>query len=191
MNRTPAPLLHAILEADWFGQPVAGVPALALSLEGGCLCLSGSRRIPAHGLPTDRPGEFIEGLWEGDCAEAFLLNPENGHYLELNLSPSGSWWACHFSAPRVRATPQGLRLAGATGEGLVEPEGWSARLRVPLASLPSELAFAPETSRANLTMCLGRNPQRYLTLCDLGGGQPDFHRPLHWGTLRATHPGET
>lgn len=176
-------LLARTLETDWFQAPVAGRPTISLAIEGGDLVLSGSRKLPAFCMPGDHANAFTEGLWNFDCAEAFLLNPENGSYLEINLSPHGAWWACLFSAPRVRATPHGMQLPGVAGRGTATSQGWQTQWRIPLANLPKELAFSPGTTRANLTFCLDREPQRHLTLHDLGGGKPDFHRPEKWAKV--------
>ena len=182
---TPTPLLAATLHHGWDGEAVAGAPTISLAIEGDRLVLRGSRRAPADLLASDRSGAFMQGLWERDCTEAFLLNPDTGAYLELNLSPSGAWWACLFRKKLDRITPDGLRLAGATGTGHVETGSWTTELRIPLSSLPPELAFAPGRTRANLCFCLGHGPQHYLTLRDLGHGRPDFHQPERWGTLPA------
>ncbi len=181
-------LLSKTITTDWFGQPIAGAPTIALALEGGALVLRAGRQAAAECHAKDAPNAFIEGLWEWDCAEAFLCNPVTGYYLEINLGPHGAWWACAFSAKRQRATPHGLRLAGATGAGTVGANQWQTELRIPLASLPAELAFSPAVTCANLTFCLGTNPQRYLTCRDLGGGDPDFHLPEKWGKMTTLRP---
>lgn len=175
------PLAAAQFKHDWYGEPVGGAPSIELFLQDDHLVLRGARRAQAELLSIDQPGKFMAGLWDNDCAEAFLLNPDSGAYLELNLSPSGAWWACLFRGPRERITPDGLPLAGVVGTGrMVGEEAWAAELRIPLSSLPPELAFKPGHTRANLCFCLGQAPQRYLSWCDLGGGKPDFHRPQHW-----------
>ncbi|MEN9362581.1 MAG: hypothetical protein RL095_4116 [Verrucomicrobiota bacterium] len=173
-------LLAATLERDWFGQMVAGSPAISLALDQGELRLAASRQAPAELLADEVPGAFREGLWARDCAEAFLLNPRSGYYLEINLSPSGSWWACAFSAPLWRLTPQGLELKEVRSAGRIAADSWSAEWRIPLAQLPPELEFAANSTCANLTFCLGLVPQRFLSLHPLGNGIPDFHRPAAW-----------
>jgi len=179
-------LASATFTHDCSNQPIAGTPTLELSVQGDHLVLRATRQAPAQLLDTDRPGQFMPFLWQRDCAEAFLLNPDNGAYLELNLSPSGAWWACAFSAPRQRSTPEGLPLAGAIGRGKIGANAWSTELRIPLASLPKELAFAPGHTRANLCCCLGHDPQRFLSWCDLRDMKKlDFHCPDHWRTIPA------
>ena len=167
------------LERDWYGEAVPGSPRWSLALEGTDLVLRGEVDAAPLRVPGDREGRFLEGLWEGDVVEAFLLNPATGYYLELNLAPGGAWWACGHEAPRVRTESGGSLLEGVRTSSLVGPEGWSAALRIPLAALPRGLAFDPAITRGNVTFCLGR-PRRYLSVADLGGGTPDFHRPERW-----------
>ena len=71
-------LLAATLERDWFGQMVAGSPAISLALDQGELRLAASRQAPAELLADEVPGAFREGLWERDCAEAFLCLGQDG-----------------------------------------------------------------------------------------------------------------
>lgn len=167
------------LDRDWHGEAVAGNPRWALALDGADLVLRGAVDAAPARVPLDRPGQFVEGLWEGDVVEAFLLNPATGYYLELNLAPFGAWWACAHSAPRVRVPAGAQRLDGGRTRMVAADDRWDSTLRVPVASLPAELAFDPAITRGNVTFCLGR-PQRYLTVADLGGGMPDFHRPERW-----------
>lgn len=171
--------LSATLSADWFGSAHPAAPRFTLALEDGAIVLTGGAAKPALLVPQDAGG-YTEGLWNGDCAELFLVNPANGAYMEFNLSPKGGWWCCEFTAPRVRAAGAPVALAGVTTRGEILADRWEARIRIPVASLPPALAFDPKTIRGNVTFCLGDAPQRYLTLADLGGGQPDYHRPARW-----------
>lgn len=170
------------LDLDWFGAPVPGRPEWRLALEGEDLVLRGRCAADPVRVPGDRPGGFQEGLWDGDLVELFLLNPGSGFYLELNLAPGGGWWACGHVAPRVRVPGGAAPLDGARTRMVAAAQGWDATLRVPVASLPEALAFDSATTRANVTFCLG-SPQRYLSVADLGGGTPDFHRPARWVPL--------
>ena len=45
-------------------------------------------------------GEFRSGLWEGDVVELFVHFSASTEYLEINLSPSGAWWAKRFARYR-------------------------------------------------------------------------------------------
>lgn len=170
------------LERDWYGAPVPGSPRWSLALEGADLVLRGEVDALPVRVAGDQEGRFLEGLWEGDVVEAFLLNPATGYYLEINLAPGGAWWACGHKAPRVRAKSAGSLLEGVRAQVLPKEHGWSAALRLPVANLPPELAFHPAITRGNVAFCLGR-PRRYLSVADLGGGTPDFHRPGRWMAL--------
>jgi hypothetical protein len=174
------------LDRDWSGGPAPDGPRWALWACGGRLHFRAAAGPPPVSACDAGGGEFVEGLWEGDVAELFLLNPATGFYMEFNLSPGGAWWCCAFDAPRVRSgSPAPLPGVEARAAGL-DDGGWEAELAVPLASLPMGLAFDPldpGATRGNVAFCLGR-PQRHFTLADLGVGPPDFHRPSKWVPLR-------
>jgi hypothetical protein len=44
---------------------------------------------------------FVEGLWNKDVVELFLLNPSTGNYIEFNFSPTNAWWCCEFESYRA------------------------------------------------------------------------------------------
>jgi hypothetical protein len=127
----------------------------------------------------DSEGRFVEGLWEADVVELFLLNPETGFYAEFNLGPRGGWWCCSFRSPRARVDESPNPLPGVKAMANASEFAWDSSLSVPLHSLPEALAFDPVKTRGNITFCLGA-PQQYISLADLGGGEPDFHRPEKW-----------
>jgi len=164
------------LDRDWYGDRVIGRPKWALWIHGGNLHFRGGADMPPFCLDKDQGGSFVEGLWDGDVAELFLFNPATGYYLEFNLSPKGSWWCCAFDAPRRRTVPSLAPLLGTRTESAMTEAGWNSALVLPLSSLPAALAFDPETTKGNVSFCLG-SPQRCITLADLGDGKPDFHRP--------------
>jgi len=182
MDRKPDIAMDT-MDTDWFGGPAPCRPRWALCVRGGDLCFRAGADLPPICLETDSGGGFVEGLWEGDVAELFLLNPATGFYVEFNLSPRGSWWCCPFDAPRERTAPGPAPLPGARTESTATGAGWDSAIAVPLASLPAALAFDPGTTRGNITFCLGRPPS-YFTAADLGGGAPDFHRPDKWVALK-------
>jgi hypothetical protein len=135
-------------------------------------------------IQGDHEGSFVEGLWEGDAAELFLANPKTGWYIEFNLGPRGAWWCCGFDAPRVRCA-EGPKPLHETKTWCAPSEaGWDSALAIPINSLPPKLGFSPRTTTANIAFCLGM-PQQYFSLADLGGGQPDFHRPEKWPALES------
>lgn len=174
--------LSATLEKDWFGEPAAARPRFKLTLGSGELVLRAHvGKVPLT-VAADT-GRYAEGLWNGDCAELFLVNPETGYYIEFNLSPAGGWWSCEFTSPRVRAPGAPRELVGVTTKSSPGPGDWAATLRIPVASLPAQLSFDPAKTTGNVTFCLGDSPQLYLTHADLGGGTPNFHLPEKWVKL--------
>jgi hypothetical protein len=119
-------------------------------------------------------GGFVEGLWNNDLAECFLLDRRTGCYTEYNLSPRGAWWAAAFTAPRVRAEPQpGESDFGVKVETAWDAEGWTGRMEL---ALPTHADFALNFTAVVMT------PQvpGYFSLAPLGGARPDFHRPGEW-----------
>jgi hypothetical protein len=155
-------------------------------------------------------GAFIEGLWTGDCGELFLSNPSTGFYVELHLSPLGSWWCCSFSSPLCRVTDRPERFAGVTTSSSRQLDGWTASLSLPLSSLPLELQFDSQVSTGNVTFCLHSDAapsplgllepgdtdpsprQRdqeeelffsYFTLRDDTHRTPNFHLPHKWNRI--------
>lgn len=185
VGASPSPMekiLSARLDKDWFGQPVPAAPECELRLDAGSLTLRARVKKPPLTVAGDTGG-YAEGLWEGDCAELFLVNPKTGYYLEFNLSPKGGWWCCAFTAPRVRAPGAPRETPGVVTQASSDAASWSAEIRIPVASLPAEVAFDPAVTAGNITFCLGNAPQIYLTYADLGGGKPDFHLPGKWVRL--------
>lgn len=174
----------ATIDRDWFGAPAAARPHFELGLEAGHIVLRGRAAKSPLVVPGDTGG-YAEGLWNGDCAELFLVNPDTGYYIEFNLSPKGGWWCCEFTAPRVRAPGAPRALTGVATTATPSDSSWDSTIRIPVASLPPELAFDPAKTKGNVTFCLGDSPQLYLTHADLGGGTPDFHLPARWVNLFA------
>ena len=165
------------LTRDWFGKEVEPPVFFSFALEEAALVFRSSRQEAALCHPEARSGLFEEQLWKYDVAEFFLSDPVTGNYLEFNLSPNGAHWACLFDAPR---SPLGaLREIGVTSCGSSGPEGWQARADVPLEWLQEELHFGVET-RVNATFVLNCPTPQYLTAANLGGGDPDFHRPSRY-----------
>jgi len=185
------------IDADWYGASAPGNPRWGLEIKGGYLTLRGVCSAPPLCIAEDREGAFVEKLWEGDVIELFLLNPQTGFYVEFNLGPRGGWWYCAFNSPRkraalperlsgviARAAPSGTACSIANGAFRdAVPQAWDSSLTVPLTSLPPALSFDTEAPMGNITFCLGR-PQQFISLADLGGGTPDFHRPDKWIALK-------
>jgi hypothetical protein len=175
------PNLHD-LNKDWYSAKPPGGPRWGLEIKDGLLVLRGKVCAPPICIDGDSEGTFIEGLWEADVAELFLLNPETGFYTEFNLGPRGGWWCCSFSSPRVRVEASPNPLSGVKATASCSETGWDSSLAIPLHCLPQGLVFDPGKTKGNITFCLGK-PQQFITLADLGGGEPDFHRPEKWIAL--------
>jgi hypothetical protein len=116
----------------------------------------------------------MEGLWEQDIAECFLLDRRTGHYTEYNLSPGGAWWAAHFTAPRIRLVPQPTAAEyGVRTSGEWTATGWTGRMELPLPDMSNHfINFTAITARSGI--------RHYASLAPLGGEKPDFHRPQDW-----------
>jgi hypothetical protein len=127
----------------------------------------GAPRIP------DAPrGARVEGLWEFDVVECFVVGA-NGHYFELELGAGGHYLALAFDAPR-RRIDDFARESLAVDWGS-HGTGWRARCRVPRAWLPEPVA------RANAFAIAGAEFAAY---APVGGAQPDFHRPHAFPLMR-------
>jgi hypothetical protein len=172
------------IERDWQGVAVVPAAAYAVALDPRRVWFVAGHGRPARVHPAARPGLFQAELWRHDVAELFLADPGSGRYLEFNLAPNGAWWSCGFVAPRVRAEEQERPLAGVTTYADLAPDGgWVAAAAIPLESLREWLDFG-ETTTGNVTMILGSPEQRFLTVADLGPGDPDYHRPARFPVLR-------
>jgi hypothetical protein len=170
------------IERDWFGASLPGPLRWALAIDNGILALRGAVASPPICVAHDRECDFAEGLWEADVAELFLVNSRTGFYMEFNLAPRGAWWCCTFDSPRARSADGAKPIEGVQIRAACTEKGWDSALSVPLKSLPNKLAFDIGATLGNITFCLGK-PQQFVTLADLGGGEPDFHRPDKWVPL--------
>jgi hypothetical protein len=171
------------LGKDWQGRPL-GVPAgFCLAEDGKRLWFVAHHRRPAELHPRSRPGLFQAELWKHDVAELFLADPVSGRYFEFNLAPNGAWWSCEFTAPRVRAEEVEIAFPEvATFAELAPDGGWVAAMAIPRDLLEARLDFGAGT-RLNVAFILGSPEQRFLSAVDLGGGEPDFHRPDKFGPI--------
>jgi len=169
------------MDRDWHGAAFSPAAEIALVADSDFLWLLARRLSPARPDPKGKPGELREGLWQHDVAELFIATPDRERYLEFNLSPSGAWWFAGFYAPRVRvaehALPQVRALAFPHAEA-----GWSAALGIPLDFLKQHIAWGPD-STINVTLILNSPDQQFLSVADLGAGDPDFHRPQHFAGI--------
>jgi hypothetical protein len=181
---SPSPLVWGQLDVpmlglsrDWHGAPVEPPGAFSLAVDERRLWFVAHHRRPAELHPQARPGDFQAGLWDYDVAELFIADPVSGRYFEFNLAPNGAWWSCEFTAPRVREEEMDIAMPEVATFADMAPDGaWVAAMAIPMDLLRARLDFGAN-SRMNVTMILESPAQRFLTATDLGGGEPDFHRP--------------
>ncbi|RYD48822.1 MAG: hypothetical protein EOP83_25990 [Verrucomicrobiaceae bacterium] len=123
-------------------------------------------------------------LWKYDVAELFLTDPTSGRYFEFNLSPNAAWWSCEFTAPRQRAEETDIAFPDVTTYAELAPDGgWVAAMSIPLDLLEARLNFG-ETTKLNVTFILDSPEQRFLSVANLGEGEPDFHRPERFSPVK-------
>lgn len=129
--------------------------------------------------------EFVAGLWNGNVVELFLGNPDNGRYLEVHLAPTGQWWACVFTAVRVREVETGRPLPLGVVQHHRDKAGrrWQASVQVP-ASVICQLLGARDFMRLRGNLTAITRPITgqpcYFSLAPLSGVKPDFHQPDAW-----------
>lgn len=174
------------LQKDWHGGSLEIAAGFSLVSDSERLWFIANHRQPARIHPKARPGGFLAELWKYDVAELFLADPASGRYLELNLAPNGAWWTCEFTGPRMRAEAVDIAMPDVATFSEMSPDGsWLAAAALPLDLLKARLNFSQET-RINVTMILNSPEQKFLSACDLGAGEPDFHQPGKFGQVRFT-----
>jgi hypothetical protein len=117
-------------------------------------------------------GEFVEGLWNEDVVELFVMNSSGG-YQEFNLSPAGAWWTCAFSSYRTRASEQ-RAFSPLFVEAHVTQTGWGALLGVALADISVVSPISEARMHVSSILTAGEQP-RYLSSSPLSAKAPDFH----------------
>lgn len=171
------------LEHDWRGAPLQPPAAYSLAMDAHRLWFVAHHRNPPQLHPLSRPGGFLAELWHYDVAELFIADPVSGRYFEFNLAPNGAWWSCEFTAPRVRVEAIDIAMPEIATFSDMAPDGaWLAAMAIPLDLLRARLDFGVG-SRVNVTLLLESPAQRFVTATDLGGGEPDFHRPQCFGEV--------
>lgn len=132
-------------------------------------------------VPAPRAVQWVAGLWQHTCCEAFVALDGTLAYHEFNFSPSGEWAAFAFRGYREGEPLADVRLAPRIAFGGDE-QRLELEAHVPLARLSSRHADAPlrlglaavvEADDGALSYWALRHP----------GGKPDFHDPAGW-TLR-------
>lgn len=171
------------LDRDWHGLPISPPAGYCVACDAERLWFLAGQNRPADVHPKALPGLFRAQLWRHDVAELFLGAPGGGNYLEFNLAPNGAWWSCLFVGPRIRASEKDIPLHGVETWSSLAPDGsWMAAASIPLEVLAAQIGFA-DGATGNVTFILESPDQRFLSVEDLGGGEPDFHRPDRFPVL--------
>lgn len=160
----------AQIDKDWSGVPLASPLSYSLSLFENTLNLSGA--ISTQLKPQAAQG-FRDKLWESDVVEVFLGHTSQEQYLELNLAPSGAWWAQSFESYRKPSSEKvGFERLQPRIESRLEQNSWEFSFSIDLPSLPK-----PEELSCNVTAIFGTEERQYLSAVtppkDIT--QPDFH----------------
>ena len=178
---TGAPVVQKLTH-EWYGKPLAVPVEYSFTIEGEDLVFRSAQAASVTVHPGAQPGGFTEELWMYDTAEFFVADADGKQYLEFNLCPNGAWWACVFSAPRVRDAAAGIPL-GVRTTGEVTPTGWSCSARIPLSYLRS-VDIDINACRLAATCILNSPDYQFCTTSDDLGGEPDFHRPHSWAIAK-------
>lgn len=106
-----------------------------------------------------------DGLWQSTCLEAFLMSAQ-GHYRELNFSPSSCWAAYDFSAYRANMA------AAPLADPVIMVEATVSRL-----TLRARFSLGPfEVARIGLSAVIeARDGTKSYWALAHPQGAPDFH----------------
>ena len=160
------------IDKDWFGRVIA--PPIHYSVWPTPTKLYFRFTVPLGNAPilVGRPGEFCEGLWDGDVAELFISSEADSQYIEFNLGASGAWWMQHFAAYRAR-TPDTPRTPVIISSEIRE-NNWTGSIEIPVDDLALDIDCK---ILFNACFILGDNPRHFISA---SGGisdiEPDFHR---------------
>jgi len=167
---------------DWNGEALKNPIGYSFVIDEQSLWFIATHREAAQLHPDSSPGVFMPDLWKYDVAEFFLTNPENGHYLEVNLAPNAAWWAAEFSGPREGMKE--VKLEGInTYADMHKDGGWIAAMRLDVAMLRDEFGFCQE-SLINAAFIIGSPEQKFVSVAELGEGKPDFHQPTKFRAMQ-------
>jgi hypothetical protein len=162
------------IASRWDGAPLPALRAqVSLSAAPDALWVEAGmahRRAPR--IPDAPRGARVEGLWEYDVVECFVVGAD-GCYFELELGAGGHYLALAFDAPRRRCRDFAGESLACEWES--DTEVWRARCRVPRAWL-----FEP-VARANAFAIAGGE---FAVHAPVGGARPDFHRPHAFPLVR-------
>ena len=177
-------MVNKELRSDWFGHAVAPPIWYQLGAEGKGVRFSIGRlgRTPERVL--GEAGQFYEGLWEGEVGELFLKLPGEGHYLEVNLSPSGAFWMMAFDGVRQRAgVPPGAEGLETTAR---VDDGWHAEILLTERFLAAVGLDGASLRGDVCAIWQEEGVERFASTVAAREEAPDFHRPHAWRRLEVT-----
>ncbi|MFT4640762.1 MAG: hypothetical protein ACI8T1_004094 [Verrucomicrobiales bacterium] len=136
----------------------------------GCPNKPHNPRADAH------PDTFTSGLWQHDVGELFIKHAEDDRYLEINLGPRGSWWACLLGCYRQPAgDPEQAPFVPKSIASEITETSWETRLTIPAEFLQTALQLGA-TSRVNVCFILGpADARHHFSWAPLPHDPPDFH----------------
>jgi hypothetical protein len=123
-------------------------------------------------LPEGTPAGFVDGLWDYEVVEIFLLGTD-GKYLEIELGPRGHYLVYFLEGAR-NVTNSHLTLENYTAEVSGDGKRWKGEALIPPQYLPQGL------NKFNAYAIHKSDPGRvYMSLFPVPTGKfqnPDFHR---------------
>ena len=175
-----------VITKDWFGNKVPRLVKFLFWVDDTHLhFLARDENGPGLSHPGSKPSEYQSELWKYDVAEFFLMSADRSRYLEFNLAPNGAWWTSAFTKPREAAPGEPSSVPGVVTSAEQGDHFWQAAARIPLPWLHAHYGFGKDTT-LNATFILKSPDQILLTAGELGDGEPDFHRPDRFPTIKVT-----
>jgi hypothetical protein len=123
-------------------------------------------------IPTSKPPQEADNLWQHTCFEAFIAVEEDDAYHEFNFSPSGEWAAYAFDDYRVRK-PWRAELAQAIHVACSH-ENLVLTTVIPDQNLPDNPLYKPYRLGLTAVLETKNGELSYWSLCH-PAGKPDFH----------------
>jgi Ser/Thr protein kinase RdoA (MazF antagonist) len=127
--------------------------------------------------PVQPPGTRVDGLWQYDVVECFIVGSRK--YLEVELGAGGHFLVLDFckQAPRVRDNEYaqfrpGLEWLPSVPE---DPRRWRSSIVIPWEMVPK---------RPNAVNAFVIVRDEFLAYHPTGGPAPDFHRPAAFPKMR-------
>lgn len=136
----PAESNWTILDQDWFGEELPFETAFAITSNSEALKFSARGDFSSRSYPNSKCGDYIEGLWEYDVAELFLMFG-SGEYLEINLGTTGAYWAQLFSSYRERSSLTLLKKEDFVVSNTCCDSFWESSITLPLNVIPEIVAI--------------------------------------------------